>query len=263
MTVIKVFLQSIKLTFLQVRSESKLPMEPLLEIEENVISHSKLGRKRFHYQFLYSGQLSQDIILGYYFAKTYHIGTCWNANDVMSLTLNGTPFAETIPTHDVNALLSFVLRALSSPHIQMAIFNTKCQRVKRTVNHGKTCVFEPSFRHRSIYTKYTIYEGIVTIEDDVVKSGTFNIVMTNRSNKHIKVYNNQTMGMLRSCQDEQICSIHRMVTFNKIEKRGRKTNCKPIEKNLYLIPTRDEKTGKTEMNTLLKKGRKFSCHIPD
>ena len=55
---------------------------------------------------------------------------------------------------------------------------------------------------------------------NMVKSGTFNIVMTNISNKNIKVFNNQTMGMLRPYQDEQICTIHRIVTFDKNWKEG-------------------------------------------
>ena len=45
------------------------------------------------------------MILGHNFSKAYHIGTLWNADNVMSLTRNGIPFAETLPTNDINALV--------------------------------------------------------------------------------------------------------------------------------------------------------------
>ena len=62
------------------------------------------------------------------------------------------------------------------------------------------CVFEPSYKHRSNYVKCTTYDGIVTLDDSVVSSGTFNIVMTNKSNKHIKVTKGHTRGMLKTCK---------------------------------------------------------------
>ena len=37
--------------------------------------------------------------------------------------------------------------------------------------------------------------------------------MTNNSNQHVKVTKNQTLGMLKSCDSDQICTIHRLVTF--------------------------------------------------
>ena len=37
--------------------------------------------------------------------------------------------------------------------------------------------------------------------------------MTNTSNQHVKVTKNQTLGMLKSCDQDQICTIHRLVTF--------------------------------------------------
>ena len=43
--------------------------------------------------------------------------------------------------------------------------------------------------------------------------GTFNIVMTNQSNKHVKVTKNHSMGMLKTHEEDQICTIHRVVTF--------------------------------------------------
>ena len=73
--------------------------------------------------------------------------------------------------------------------------------------------------------------------------------------KHIKVNSNQTMGMLRTCQDGKICTIHRIVSFDKVPMKGEgdKTAEKQVGKDLYHIQSRNEKTGRTEVNTLLKK----------
>ena len=70
--------------------------------------------------------------------------------------------------------------------------------------------------------------------------------MTNRSNRHIKVNNNQTMGMLRSCKEDQILPIHKILTFEQKPKKGKedKSESKPMEGNLYYIPKRNVKTGK-------------------
>ena len=75
------------------------------------------------------------------------------------------------------------------------------------------------------------YDGIVTITEEVVKSGTFKVVMTNRSNKQVKINNNQTLGMLRSCQDEQICSLHEIVTFEPIPQKGERDETKTETKD--------------------------------
>ena len=88
-------------------------------------------------------------------------------------------------------------------------------------NYFTVLYLEKSLIHRSNCFNYTIYEGVVTIDDSVVSSDTFNIVMTNRSNKHINVNNNQTMGMLRSCEEDQICTIHKFVTFEQKSVKGK------------------------------------------
>ena len=77
--------------------------------------------------------------------------------------------------------------------------------------------------------------------------------------KHVKINNNQTMGMPRTCQDDKICTIHRVVSFDKVSVKGEgdKTVEKQVGKDLYHIPTKNEKTSKIEVNTLLKKGEYF------
>ena len=103
-------------------------------------------------------------------------------------------------------------------------------KVKRKANLGRTCVFEPSYKYRSTYSECSAYDGIVVITDDIVKSGTFNVVMTNRSNKHAKINNHQTMGVLKSCPDTCISTIHEIVTFEQISQEGKEDKPAPPNK---------------------------------
>ena len=86
-----------------------------------------IGQETFRFPFLCSDQLSQELISGHNFAQTFHIGTLWNANDVMSLTRNGKPFADTLHTDDINALV-FQQTALSSHPSAMHSLSAKCPR---------------------------------------------------------------------------------------------------------------------------------------
>ena len=78
--------------------------------------------------------------------------------------------------------------------------------------------------------------------------------MTNRSSRHVKVHKHQTMGMLKNCVEDQICTIHRIVTFEQTSQKGKevKFDLKPVKKQLYHIPSRNKKTGLFEVNTLMK-----------
>ena len=104
-----------------------------------------------------------------------------------------------------------------------------------------------------------MYEGTVTTDDEIVQRGISNVVMTNTSMKHVKINNNQTMGMLRTWQDDKICTIHKVVTFDKVPVKGEgdKTEEKQVGKDLYHISARNKKSGKIEVNTLLKKEEFF------
>ena len=46
----------------------------------------------------------------------------------------------------------------------------KVPKEKLKASLGKNCVFEPSHKHRSNYVNCTTYEGIVTLDDNVVSS---------------------------------------------------------------------------------------------
>ena len=162
-------------------------------------------------------------------------------NDTLFLTLNGEPFAETEPINDLNALI-FCSETTIIPPYSNGYIPCKMPIVKRKANLNKTCVFEPSYKHRSTYSMCNTYDGIVTITEEVVKSGTFKVVMTNRSNKHVKINNNQTLGMLRSCQNEQICSLHEIVTFEPIPQRGERDETKTETKDKSSKDDPDTKT---------------------
>ena len=122
----------------------------------------KIGQEGFRFLFLCSDQLSQELILGHNFAQSFHNDTLWNANDVMSLTRNGKPFAHTLHTNDINALV-FSTESIVIPPFSNAFIKCKMPKVKRQAHLGKTCVFEPSVRNKAVYTGCTTYEGIVTI----------------------------------------------------------------------------------------------------
>ena len=97
---------------------------------------------------------------------------------------------------------------------------------------GHSIVFEPSYRHRSNYIDCHTYEGLVTLDEQTASSGSFDIIMTNNSNRYVKVTKNQTLGMLQSCDADQMCTIHRIVTFEPkpFEREGIKP--KPLEKEV-------------------------------
>ena len=89
----------------------------------------------------------------------------------------------------------------------------RAPKVKSLSNIAPSVIFEPSYRHRANYVNCYTYDGLVTLDEHAASSGSFNIVMTNSSNQHVKVIKNQTLGMLKSCDSDQICTIHRLVTF--------------------------------------------------
>ena len=214
----------------------------------------KINNERFTFPFLCLDQLSQQLILGNNFSKAYHIGTLWNADDVMSLTRNGILFAETLPTNDINALVFCMESTVTLPYSNGYI-RCRMPKAKGKAYIGRSYVFEPSFKHRSLYSHCDTYEGLVTVDDNIVSSGVFNIVMTNKSNRNIKIHSNQTMVMLHFCEDSQICTIHEIVMFDQNPRKGRdgKSDPDPTKGNLYYVPTRNPRTGRLEVNTLLKK----------
>ena len=141
-----------------------------------------IGDERFTFPFLCSDQLSQQIILGHNFAKVFHIGTWWDQDDKMYLTKHGKPFEQTVLSNTINAVV-FCTESLVTPPYSNGFIQCKVPKEKLKASLGMNCVLKPSYKHRSNFVNCTTYEGIVTLNDSVVSSGTFNIIMTNRSNK--------------------------------------------------------------------------------
>ena len=214
----------------------------------------KINEERFTFPFLFLDQLSQQMILSHNFSKAYYIGMLWNADDMMSLTENGIPFAETLPPNDINVLV-FCMESTVIPLYSNGFIRCRMPKAKGREYIGRGCVFEPSIGHRSLYSHCDTDERLVTVDDNIVSSGVFNIVMTNKSNRHIKIHKNQTMGMLHSCEDSQICMLYKIVTYDWNPREGwvGKSDPDPTKWNLYYVPTRNPRTGRPEVNTLPKK----------
>ena len=119
----------------------------------------RINKERFTFSFLCLDQLSQQMILGHYFSKAYCMCMMWNMDDVMSLTRKGMPFAETLPTNDINALVFCAESMTVSPNFNGFI---KCRmpKAKGKLYIGRSCVFEPSFKHRCLYSHCDTYGGL-------------------------------------------------------------------------------------------------------
>ena len=146
------------------------------------------------------------------------------------------------PPMDINALV-FSAESTTIPPYSNGYIKCRMPRGKGKPYNGRSCVFEPSFKHRSLYSHCDTYEGLVTVDDTITSSGVINIIMTSMSNRHIKIHSNQTMGMLQSCEDGQICSIHKIMSFDRYPKEGRYDTPHPdtTRGNLYYVPTRNPK----------------------
>ena len=145
--------------------------------------HLQHQQGEIHIPFLCSDQLFQQMILGHSFSKAYCIGTLWNADDVMSLTRYGMLVAETLPTHDINALV-FCTESTVLPPYSNGYIKCRLPREKGKPYIGKSCMFKPSFKHRSQYSHCNTYDRLVIVDDTITSSGVFNIIMTNKSKTH-------------------------------------------------------------------------------
>ena len=219
----------------------------------------KTGPIKFTFPFLCSAQLSQQFILGYNFSKAFHIGTTWSADDIMSLTYQGKPIAQTISTKETNSIVfcceSTVIPPFSNANVELLKSNQE-QTVVRIYSLNLQI-------DTSLIMLIVTHNGLVTFDEHTAKAGSFDIVMTNNSNQHVKVTKNQTLGMLKSCDQDQICTIHKLVTFEpkslggrgspQIKQSNHMTIALKIKltKDFYQIPTRN-KHGEIEVLTVLK-----------
>ena len=208
----------------------------------------KIGPQRFTFTFLVSNELTQDIILGYNFSKAYHIGTDWNKNDEMCLTRNGKHLTTTISTKAINALVQCA-EVIVIPPRSNAMVKCKAPKVACQQHFEKICLFEPSSKHTSDNAACHTYNGTIVMDNHVASSGIFEIAFTNTSYKTVKIRKHTNLGLLKSCIEEEICTIHEILTFDT---PNGKTEPETVKKNMYSIPVRN-KSGEIEINTVIMK----------
>ena len=119
-------------------------------------------------------------------------------------------YSNKISTTAINALVQCA-ESITIPPYTNAFIKCKVPKILKSEKYGRVCVFELSYRHKSNYSHCNTYEGTVVMDDEVVNSGIFQNVMTNHSPQHVKINNQQSMGMLKSCDEENICVIHNIV----------------------------------------------------
>ena len=164
----------------------------------------------------------------------------------MFLTMNGQQLTTTISTKAINALVQCA-ESISIPPRSNAMVKCRAPKVVCHQNYERICVFEPSDRHTSDNAACHTYNGTVVMDDDVKRSGTFEIAMTNTSWRTVKIRRNTNMGLLKSCIQDEICTIHQILTFDQPKDEPKP---KVVEKNMYAIPIRT-KSGQIEINTLI------------
>ena len=131
--------------------------------------------------------------------------------------MNGKQLVTTISPKAINALIqcaeSIVIPSRSNGLI-------KCKAPKATCgeHYEKVCIFEPSNRCKSDFSEYHTYEGTVVMGDKLKDSGIFHNAMTTNSGRHVKITQNTNMELLKSCPEDKICTIHKVVTFHILRK---------------------------------------------
>ena len=99
----------------------------------------------------------------------------WNVDNVMSLTRNDIPFSDMLPTNDSNALV-FCMESTAILPYSNGYIKCRMPMTKGKTYIGRSCVFEPSFKHRSLYSHCDTYEGLVTVDDNIVSPGALTLL---------------------------------------------------------------------------------------
>ena len=126
----------------------------------------------------------------------------------MSLTYNGKHLVDVLPSKDINALVYCAERVVIPPCSNAQVV-CSVPRLRQKAHLGKMFLFEPTYRHLSRYAHCDTYEGVVTTDDQMIRYGSFNIIMTNNSARHTMIYAHDIIGMLKSIDNTQVCTIHK------------------------------------------------------
>ena len=93
----------------------------------------------------------------------------------MSLTYEGRPIAQTVPTRQINSIV-FCCENMIIPPFSNAKIRCTAPKVRSRANPGLNLVFEPSNRHTSHYANCKTYNGLVTSDDQNTKSGSLRLL---------------------------------------------------------------------------------------
>ena len=141
----------------------------------------------------------------------------------MFLTMNGQQLTTTISTKAINALVQCA-ESISIPPRSNAMVKCRAPKVICHQNYESICVLEPSNRHTSNNAACHTYNGTVVMDDDVKRSGMFEIAMTNTSWKTVKI-RSTNIGLLKSCVQDEVCTIHQILPKDKPKPKVVENNC--------------------------------------
>ena len=100
--------------------------------------------------------------------------------------MNGQQLTTTISTKAINALVQCAESIIIPPRSN-AVVKCRVPKVMCHQNYERICVFEPSNRHTYDNAACHTYNDTVVMDDDVKRSGIFEITMTNTSWKTVKL----------------------------------------------------------------------------
>ena len=92
------------------------------------------------------------------------------------------PSAETLPTNDINALM-FCTESTVIPPYSNGYIRCRIPKARGKAYISRSCVTEPSIKHRSLYSHCKTYKCLVTVNDRTQYPD---------------------YGILHSCEDSQI-----------------------------------------------------------
>ena len=77
--------------------------------------------------------------------------------------------------------------SITIPSHTNAFIKCEVPKIMKSRNCERVCVFEPSYRHKSNQSHCITYEVTMVMDNDIVNSGIFQIVMANHSPEHVKI----------------------------------------------------------------------------
>ena len=176
--------------------------------------------------------------------------------------MNGQFLTTTLNTKNINALVQCAESVVIPPRSNAQI-PCKANKMVCQINFERICRFEPSSRLHSDNSPCHTYDGIVVIDQEVKSSGIFHIVMTNKSQKTIKINKNSGLGLLKSCDQENISTIHTIASSEELkgEDKPQKVErlCGPV--SFFNVRDRTRSSSFTGFQSLPSFNLLFKCFV--